>query len=534
MWLNRCNSEQAMVKRVINAAGMWFGRLNTPHSRFWLLFAGLACIHLLTLMRYPPPFVDEGWMASRVWGLLQTGKNFGSLDEGVAQQFPGYWTYLPILPPLFFVLGLHWSAEPSLLAGRLMSLLSGLFVLWVQYKIILRYHGQKVALWSLILFGLSPIFFYSSHIMREDMLCAALGYLSLWMYVSDTPPRWWKMFLAGVILMAAFEAHPNSSIFIPVILILLLFDYGKKMLAMPALWFYAGGLLAGAVVYYWLHLRSYPQTFFSLYRIVLSDSRIPPIASFDFTILWQSFTQMGLFLFTAVVFILFLSLVEVVCTIRTSTMRRDRVFLINLVLWIGAIFFIRNKLFYYSVLFAPALCWLAARYLVRFQQQPWRFLFREIVKHVLVWGAVTGSVVYAFLLMSSNGWDLYRQAEQHLQSYLQRGEKLLGSQTYWFGLYDHAYISWEELYYYQNFRPGSSVAETFAYYRPDVFLIDSHLQEFIYPETEEMQGIHPYHLPQGELGAFLQAYAEETIIETPFYGPLRLYRIHWEDVPITE
>src|SRR5438874_400733 len=67
----------------------------------WLPLAALLIVvtgvHLATLLRYPPPFVDEGWNASRAWGLLHTGRAFGTLDAGVFQQYPGYWTFFPWL-----------------------------------------------------------------------------------------------------------------------------------------------------------------------------------------------------------------------------------------------------------------------------------------------------------------------------------------------------------------------------------------------------------------------------------------------------
>src|SRR5438309_11148620 len=65
----------------------------------WLaaLLVALTALNLLTLLRTPPPFVDEGWNASRGWGLLHTGRAFGTLDAGVFENYPGYWTYFPWL-----------------------------------------------------------------------------------------------------------------------------------------------------------------------------------------------------------------------------------------------------------------------------------------------------------------------------------------------------------------------------------------------------------------------------------------------------
>src|SRR3954451_23764640 len=70
-------------------------------ARAWLPFVALLAavmgLHLATLLRFPAPFVDEGWNASRAWGLLHTGQAFGTLDAGLFDKYPGYWTYFPWL-----------------------------------------------------------------------------------------------------------------------------------------------------------------------------------------------------------------------------------------------------------------------------------------------------------------------------------------------------------------------------------------------------------------------------------------------------
>ena len=62
-----------------------------------LIILGLAGWHAWGLMRDPPPYVDEAWDANRAWALLQTGRPFGTMDSGVFERFPGYWTYFPWL-----------------------------------------------------------------------------------------------------------------------------------------------------------------------------------------------------------------------------------------------------------------------------------------------------------------------------------------------------------------------------------------------------------------------------------------------------
>src|SRR5512132_401486 len=62
-----------------------------------LVFGAVLLVIFLTLMRVPAPFVDEGWNANRSWALLHTGRPFGTLDSGVFERYPGYWTYFPLI-----------------------------------------------------------------------------------------------------------------------------------------------------------------------------------------------------------------------------------------------------------------------------------------------------------------------------------------------------------------------------------------------------------------------------------------------------
>lgn len=39
-----------------------------------ILITSLGELHLWSLLRFPAPFFDETWLASRAWGHLQTGR----------------------------------------------------------------------------------------------------------------------------------------------------------------------------------------------------------------------------------------------------------------------------------------------------------------------------------------------------------------------------------------------------------------------------------------------------------------------------
>ena len=60
------------------------------------VLVGVGAFNLYYLMRTPAAFVDEGWNANRAWGLLQTGRAFGTLDSGMFERYDGYRTLFPL------------------------------------------------------------------------------------------------------------------------------------------------------------------------------------------------------------------------------------------------------------------------------------------------------------------------------------------------------------------------------------------------------------------------------------------------------
>ncbi|MCX6027121.1 MAG: hypothetical protein NTY23_12855, partial [Chloroflexi bacterium] len=95
----------------------------------------LIAFHAWGLMRFPAPFVDEAWYASRSWGLITTHKAFGVLDAGVFDRYPGYWTYFQWLPVWLQSLVVQLTGTPNLLGLRALSLVVGLFLAAAIYSI---------------------------------------------------------------------------------------------------------------------------------------------------------------------------------------------------------------------------------------------------------------------------------------------------------------------------------------------------------------------------------------------------------------
>src|SRR3954463_4336263 len=92
---------QPASPRFAEVAPTWSFRRTSSWLTLAPLLVVMAAVGLWSLLRTPAPFIDEVWFANRAWAFLQTGRNFGTLDQGVWDHFDGYWTYFPWLPSVF-------------------------------------------------------------------------------------------------------------------------------------------------------------------------------------------------------------------------------------------------------------------------------------------------------------------------------------------------------------------------------------------------------------------------------------------------
>ena len=231
----------------------------SANPRTWLivLFVAIAGLHTWSLMRFPTPFVDEAWLASRAWGFMQTGRAFGPLDAGVFDRFEGYWTFFPWLSTVIQSLALRFSPAPSLLAVRVVSLLFGGVLLGAVYSIANSLGGRKYGLLSVGLVSLSWPFFYSAHLARTDVIAAALGFMGIAFYFSNRSSRWWMGLLSGLCVALAFEVHPHSAIYGPVLVGLYFLHWRWSMFRQAHFWGFVVGVVIGLAFYAGLHILPY-------------------------------------------------------------------------------------------------------------------------------------------------------------------------------------------------------------------------------------------------------------------------------------
>jgi hypothetical protein len=496
----------------------------------FIVLAAMLSIHLWSLMHFPPPFVDEAWFAGRAWSFIQTGRAFGPLDAGVFDRFEGYWTLFPWLPTFIQSLGLRFVSQPELLPLRIVSLLFGFLLLGTVYAIATRLRGPRLGLLSVFLVSVSWPFFYSAHLARYDIVTAALGFAAIALYLNNRTSRSWVGLLSGLCVGLAFEIHPHGIIYAPALVALYFLHLGCSMFRTRHFWAFVGGGGLGIALYATLHILPYPQTYLAAGRMGFANTHTPPILTLDLGIILQAVFDQALLLIRMYLVLFPVIVWALVSLARRGTEADKTLLVLNGALVGGAMLLIRNKFLYYAILFTPAIDLMLAEFLLYLFQR-WHSRLWDYVKLALVLILVATTLLLNLSLIQpwTNSWQIYQKAQGYIKQTIQPGDSIMASQTYWFGLYDHVYYSWEQLIYYQRYAPGSTLEDALCEFRPDVIIIDQHLAQFISGEAGTPTYSQYLRLPQSEMEAFLSHNANPIgLFEVEHYGPIYLYRIEWQ------
>lgn len=500
------------------------------------LLAISITLHIWSFMRFPPPFVDESWLAGRAWGFIETNRAFGPLDQGVIDRFEGYWTFFPWLHVWIQSLALRLSTAPALLPLRIVSLLFGLLLLAPVYSIGKRLYGQRLGLLAVFLVSVSLPFLYSAHLARQDIITATFGFTAIALYLNNQPTRLWMSLVSGLCVGLAFEIHPHGIVYGPTIGTLYFLHFRWSMFRRRHFWSFVIGVGIGLVFYAFLHILRYPGTYLALNRLVFVGTHTPPILTLDPEVILRAFVEMGRFL-VGVNPALIPILVWAALSLTRRHSEADKTLLVlNAALLVGVTVLFRTKTGYYAILFTPATELLVAVFLLDYLQQPWHGQLRDYARHALIWGAGIGAIAIIVSLVWTNSWRLYQEAQDYVSQVVQPGESVMASQIYWLGLYEHKYYSWETLVYYQRYVPGSTLADALVEFRPDILIIDPHLESFISDEPGESTSLQHKLLPRTEMNAFLSRNASLIgLLDIEHYGPIHVFRIEWgEPLPGSE
>jgi hypothetical protein len=107
-------------------------------------------------------------------------------------------------------------------------------------------------------------------------------------------------------------------------------------------------------------------------------------------------------------------------------------------------------------------------------------------------------------------------------------DTIMGPQTYWFGLYDHDYYSWEQLVYYRRYLPDSTLEDALREFRPDILIIDQGMEYYISDTVLKSTHSEARRLPRTEMESFLSRYAELiAVLGEDDDHKVQVYRIEW-------
>ena len=220
-------------------------------------------------------------MVSRAWAFNQTGHQFGALDAGLGEQFAGIWTLNQWLITFLQSFVIRFFAQPELLPLRALSLVEGFGLLAVSYWIANRLCGRTVAVCATMMLALARIFFHTAHMARYDILATFLGYAALGIIVNDRRGRFWAGLVAGLLAGLAVETHLNSLIFFPVFALYYLIEYRWEVFRKPSTWGLALGTGLGAGLFLYLHVLQYPDTYFTINKLLFNKTQVPPVLAGD-------------------------------------------------------------------------------------------------------------------------------------------------------------------------------------------------------------------------------------------------------------
>ncbi|HET9494395.1 MAG TPA: glycosyltransferase family 39 protein [Chloroflexia bacterium] len=493
---------------------------------------GAVCVfHLGTLMANSIPHVDEAWNTSRAWGLVQTGRAFGTLDAGVFDRFDGYWTYFPWLgaavhAPFVFAFG------PGLFATRFASLFFGVVLLTVLYVIASRLYNRRTGVLAVLLAALSVHFVVSSHLGRHDIIVAAMGYGAVALYVTDkSAGRAFsvKSLLAGLLVGLTLDVHMNGVIFGPAIGALYLLDHGWGILRAGRFWSYAAGGLAGVAFYVLLHLVPYPGVYSALYSFGNGSVRQPPLLSLDPGV-WVSSLLVTLEMVGAGWVLLSLAAIAVLVPRRSRSDKILAVLFAVLILAFAAAIAVKQP--HYPIILLPASALLAAAALDRLLTEPLRGNLWRFAATAAVGGLALGLMVQGVFPAVRSSDSSFPPVLAGLQQAIPRGSSIIGSQSFWFGFANSRYLSWEQIMYHMQAEPGSTVKDALVTFHPDYFIMDPSIARYTITDARR-------HIPELDTPEILRASTQRfldmygTIVSTQrteSLGEVRVYRIDWDRV----
>lgn len=503
----------------------------------WIVAIGALCIvvmllHILFLLRFPPVFVDEAWMASRAYAWIHDGVNVGPLDGALIEQPEEFTHVLPLITTLIHAKVIQ-AIGLSVLSLRLVSLLAGTALLTAIYAISLElYRSRRGGAITVLLVAVSYPFLYSSHLVRPDIFVAALGFGAIALYLVGRRryPTALNV-LAGLMLGIAFEIHPNAMIYGPIIVALYLVDDKWRFFRKREFWAFVGGTCLGLAGYVWLHILPNPGTYFAIISEP-QQTHMPPAASGALTGIALSFLDTAKFLLTGTGGRLIAVMAAIIALWRMQRSKHVQAFTMFAASFVAFAFLIRNKIPYYLILITPFSNVLLGAWIEQTLREGVVTTFWLKRAKAITYSAVVASLLIAGveLALTPPPGDVDLVAER-VEQVLPEDALVMGTHTYWFGLHDNLYRTWQQIRAYRRFNPDATFDEAARTLRPDVLIIDDHMRTFILEDPESApRYARERHLLKKDVDDFLAR--RGTLVDqfdTAAYGTIEIHTINWHD-----
>lgn len=422
------------------------------------------------------PWCDEGWFASIGWSLIHRGvmgmsvldphgyifhTNVEGIDRYTYWVMPGY----PLLQAAWYkVLG------PSLFSMRSISLVWAVVAL-LSWYVVVRWliRDGPVALLATLLLGTEQHFAFSAATGRMDMMCAALGLLSLALYIRLRRNFTLALFVASCVSAINLFTHPNAIFGMLALAVIILYFDRNRITLRALLLASCPFLLLGSL--WGLYAAQAPHFFAAQFQ---AQSRVPHRLELPWK--WKSLTQEielrygSAYGLTAAFpealdrIVVALYLAAILVAVSVSQLRREtgvRILLIfTAISFVLLMCFQKNWYYlvfiipYYSALLAVASAWFWRKYVSS----------RAVVAALLIPFLVVQLGVVGFRIVHNDYRGRYLKAVDFLKRNAKPGDLIIGSGELAFELgFDGQVLDDARIGYYTGKKPEFIVLE--AHYR---------------------------------------------------------------------
>ena len=215
------------------------------HQYSALIF--FVAIYLLLTIPFlstsPLIWADEGLLSEISWHLVKDGVFAQPLWAG----YLGF-EHFSVHPNYLYFLFLAFSFKilgVGIFQARLVSVLSGLFLMIFFYLFVEKMWRKKEAQIATILLFLNPLFILSARIVRQEMVTALFAFLAISFAILGLKKNRNNIFLAGIFAGLTILAHLNG-VFVSFAVLVLLFM--KKIFVRKREWNVIGYFILGITI----------------------------------------------------------------------------------------------------------------------------------------------------------------------------------------------------------------------------------------------------------------------------------------------